>query len=49
MKTALDLALDELNVPLAGRGRIGPGERQHFVGHVQAVGESGGPDPPGGR
>ncbi len=33
----------------AGLGGVGPGQVEHLVGHVDAVGEAGGADPPGGQ
>jgi DNA invertase Pin-like site-specific DNA recombinase len=43
-----DMALEEFGVGGPGLGGIVPGEVQHLIGHVQAVGLSGGADPVGG-
>ena len=43
----LDGAFDELDVGRASLGGVGPREREHLVGHVDAVGEPGRADPPG--
>ena len=44
-----DFALQELDVFEAALALVLLGEGQHLVGHVQAVGLSGRPDPPGGE
>jgi hypothetical protein len=43
----LDVALEELDVGGAHLGGVAPGEGQHLIGHVQAVDEAAGTDPPG--
>ena len=44
-----DMAVEEFGVGGAGLGGVVPGEVQHLVGHVQAVGLTGGADPAGGQ
>ncbi len=44
-----DVPFDELGVGGAGLGGVVPGEIQHLLGHVQAVGLTGGADPAGGQ
>ena len=46
-RDVLDLALHELHVVGAGLDRVRPGQGEHLVGHVQAVGEPGRADPAG--
>ena len=48
-RDVLDLPLHELHVRRAGLGRVRPRQGEHLVGHVQAVGEPGRPDPPRGQ
>jgi hypothetical protein len=48
-RDGLDVALEELDVGGAGLGRVGQGEREHLVGHVQAVGLAGRADAAGGE
>ena len=43
----LDVALEELDVRGAGLGGVRLGQRQHLVGHVEAEGAAGRPDPLG--
>jgi hypothetical protein len=44
-----DVAFEEFDVGDAGLGAVVAGEAEHLVGHVEAVGGSGRPDPAGGE
>jgi len=48
-RNVLDGARAELHIARTGLGGVCPGQGEHLLGHVHAVGEAGVPDPAGGQ